>query len=151
MVTSRSIGRDYNRTGAAGQPGNDRVAEDIGVGYTLKAGGTGMNRLWINFWLAAAAFLDLLALGTTGLLLRYLVPPGRGRGGWAAAEPSFFWLHRHDWRDLHFYFAAVFLLLAATHLLLHWKWISCRLRELRAGRRPPEKVGPPDCGGEPIR
>ena len=109
-----------------------------------------MNRLWLNFWLEAAAFLDLLALGTTGLLLRYLVPAGGGRGRWPAGEPSFFWLPRHDWRDLHFFFAAAFLLLAATHLLLHWKWISCRLRELRAGRRP-SGSGPPDCSGGPIR
>jgi hypothetical protein len=65
----------------------------------------------------ASAFLGFVALTTTGVLLRYLLPPGSGRF-------STVWeLDRHEWGGIHFWIAVAFFSVLAVHLVLHWRWI----------------------------
>ena len=95
-----------------------------------------MKRTALNFWTDAAAFLGFAFLTTSGILLRYQLPPGSGRreafgqGSQALEKPvAVLWgLTRHEWGDLHYYLALCLMLILSLHLFLHWKWIACVTR-----------------------
>jgi hypothetical protein len=42
---------------------------------------------------------------------------------------------RHEWRNIHFYFALFFLTLMVVHILLHWSWIKGYFKSLLGMRR----------------
>lgn len=64
-----------------------------------------------------ASFIGLLLLISSGVVMRYTLPPrSRGETNWN--------LTRHEWGDLHYYISIVFLVLMALHLLLHIKYIK---------------------------
>jgi Domain of unknown function (DUF4405) len=93
-----------------------------------------MKRTDLNFIIDVTAFIGFIVLTTTGVLMRYILPPGSG-------HYSTIWgLDRHEWGGIHFWISVVFFSLLALHLILHWRWImsvvSGRPREgsgLRAG------------------
>lgn len=63
------------------------------------------------------AFAAFLFLTSTGILLRYLLPPGSGR--WSEV-----WgMTRHQWGEIHFWIALAFFAVLAFHLLQHWRFI----------------------------
>ncbi len=76
----------------------------------------------LNFIIDSVSFFAFVLLITTGVLMRYLLPPGSGRistiWGW----------NRHDWGDIHFWIAVIFLSILALHLILHWDWVVCRIK-----------------------
>lgn len=93
-----------------------------------------MKRSKLNFTFDAIAFAGFVFLTTTGVLMRYALPPGSRR------FKTIWGLDRHEWGDIHFWISIVFLGLLAMHLVLHWRWIiniiTGRPREgsgLRAG------------------
>ncbi|MCG6941667.1 MAG: DUF4405 domain-containing protein [Thiohalocapsa sp.] len=76
-----------------------------------------MNRQRLNFLVDAVAFTAFAFLTTTGVLSRYVLPPGSGR------YATLWGLNRHGWGDIHFWVAVVLLGVLALHVALHWKWI----------------------------
>lgn len=70
-----------------------------------------------NLIVDGLAFAGFLLLVTTGVLMRYVLPPGSGR------RAAIWGLDRHGWGSLHFWIAVVFFTILALHLILHWKWI----------------------------
>jgi hypothetical protein len=85
-----------------------------------------MHRSRLNFLIDALAFAAFVFLTTTGILMRYLLPPGSGR--WALL-----WgLGRHDWGEVHFWIAVILFGLLTLHLVLHWRWVLSMVR----GQRP---------------
>jgi hypothetical protein len=102
-----------------------------------------MRRTTVNFFVDAVAFLDLLGLITTGTILKVVLPPGSGgghgrgfRGGRGPDDvKELLGLGRHDWGDVHFVVATLFVLLVLIHLVLHWAWIrSCLCAFVRPAR-----------------
>jgi len=95
-----------------------------------------MKRSNLNFLVDAASFVAFLFLLSTGLLLRYQLPPGsgglegRGTGSNAAYRlVTLLWDRtRHDWGEIHFWIAVALVTVLALHLFLHWKWIVCAIR-----------------------
>jgi hypothetical protein len=85
-----------------------------------------MHRPTLNFLIDAAAFVAFAFLTTTGVLTRYVLPPGSGR------YATLWGLNRHGWGDLHFWVAVVLLGVLALHLVLHWRWILCIVRGQRS-------------------
>ena len=78
-----------------------------------------MKRTNLNFIIDVIAFVGFVMLTTTGVLMRYILPPGSGRY-------STIWsFDRHQWGDLHFWISVVFFSILALHLVLHWHWIVC--------------------------
>jgi len=76
-----------------------------------------MKRINLNFIIDVAAFVGFVLLTTTGVLMRYILPPGSGRY-------STIWsLDRHEWGGIHFWISVVFFSILALHLILHWRWI----------------------------
>ena len=73
----------------------------------------------INFVIDLISLLVLLALAATGLLLKYVLPPG-SRGGRGLR----LWdMTRHEWGDIHFWLSIVLAVLVIVHLALHWTWV----------------------------
>jgi membrane associated rhomboid family serine protease len=68
--------------------------------------------------LNALLWLVFCAMGGTGLLLAFRLPPGsrggRGLSAWG--------LSRHEWGDWHTWLSYAFLALIFAHLALHWRW-----------------------------
>ena len=77
-----------------------------------------MKRTKLNFIIDVVAFVGFVGLTTTGVLMRYILPPGSG-------HYSIIWsLDRHEWGGIHFWISVVFFLILALHLVLHWRWIA---------------------------
>jgi len=95
-----------------------------------------MTRTHLNFVIDALAFGAFLFLGSTGVLLRYQLPPGsgglHGRGaGPGEAQQTVLTLWnwtRHDWGAIHFWIACALMAVLAFHLFLHWRWVVCVVR-----------------------
>ncbi len=76
-----------------------------------------MKRTNLNFIIDLVAFVGFVVLTTTGVLMRYILPPGSG-------HYSTIWsLDRHEWGGIHFWISVVFFSVLALHLVLHWRWI----------------------------
>ena len=75
-----------------------------------------------NFLLDAAALAALLLLLSTGILIRWVLPPGSGH------FLTLWGMDRHGWGSIHFWIAVAFAVLMAVHLILHWSWIACMIR-----------------------
>jgi hypothetical protein len=76
-----------------------------------------MKRPTLNFAIDAVAFAGFVLLATTGVLMRYILPPGSGR------FLTIWGLDRHEWGQIHFWISFIFLGILAVHLVLHWRWI----------------------------
>ena len=63
--------------------------------------------------------------------MKYILPPGTGARHHGIDEHTRFLLGwgRHDWGDLHFILAVIFVILMVIHIILHWKWIVDYLRK----------------------
>ncbi len=78
-----------------------------------------MNKLTWNRVVDFLLWIAICLMLATGFILRYRLPPGsRGGGGLSIWSWS-----RHDWGDLHMWFAYTACALVALHLLLHWRWL----------------------------
>ena len=86
-----------------------------------------MSKSTTNLLVDAVAFAAIMLLGATGILIRYVLPPGSGHF-------SQLWgMDRHQWGQVHFWFAVVLLSTLALHLILHWHWVVCMVKG-RPGR-----------------
>ncbi|HNQ77349.1 MAG TPA: DUF4405 domain-containing protein [Acidobacteriota bacterium] len=79
---------------------------------------SGKRKRNLNFIIDSVAFVILMVMTSTGVLMRYFLPPGR-----CDKRHTMLGLQRHEWGDLHFWLALVFFSLMAVHIYLHWKWI----------------------------
>ncbi|MBM4086468.1 MAG: DUF4405 domain-containing protein [Planctomycetes bacterium] len=94
------------------------------------------------------AFVNILALMATGVILRWVLPPGSGgghgfRGGRGPrTEPKTFldW-GRHDWGDAHFWLAVIFTCMIVVHLVLNWPWIRATFFPRKPKREPSAATG----------
>ncbi len=63
------------------------------------------------------AFISFIFVVSTGVLMRYVLPPRSGR------SIEILGMSRHEWGDIHFYITFIFLVILSIHLFLHWKFI----------------------------
>jgi len=94
-----------------------------------------MKRTALNFIVDLISFVNLLILAFTGFIIKYILPPGSGghgrgyRGGRGPGEIKELWsMSRHEWGDIHFYLAVLFVVLIMVHIILHWGWIRNYLK-----------------------
>jgi hypothetical protein len=76
-----------------------------------------MKRAHTFFLVDAVAFVLFALLTSTGVLVRYVLPPGSGR--WS----TLWGMDRHEWGSVHFWMAVALLGTLALHLFFHWKWV----------------------------
>jgi hypothetical protein len=99
-----------------------------------------MSKVWRNFAIDVVLVLQVVALATTGAIMKWALPPGSGgrgwRGGMGLGGPrTLLGMTRHDWGDVHFWIAVGLVVAIGLHLAVHWRWIVCRVRDLHlAGR-----------------
>lgn len=90
-----------------------------------------MSRTRWNTVVDAVAYFGLVLLASSGLMLRFQLPPGSGGlhgigSGPGAGDRSvtIVWgLSRHEWGNIHYWIALLLMGVLAVHLILHWKWI----------------------------
>jgi len=95
-----------------------------------------MSRSTLNFILDLVSFLNLLGLAFTGFIIKYMLPPGtsglgrilHGGSGRGVQIEEFWSMTRHEWGNIHFYLAVVFVVLMIIHVILHWTWIKCYVK-----------------------
>lgn len=95
-----------------------------------------MKRNTLNFAVDGVTALVMFGLVATGLIVRFVLPPGSGRS-------RLLWgLGRHDWGDLHFWLAVGISVMVLIHTALHWRWVcATALRLFRRGATEPASVG----------
>lgn len=76
-----------------------------------------MRKPTINFTIDIFAFLAFIFLISTGFLIYLVLPAGSGGS-------SIWGMTRHEWGDIHFWFAIFFISLISVHFILHWSWIK---------------------------
>jgi hypothetical protein len=96
---------------------------------------SGSNKVRINFVIDLVIFAFMLLMIGTGLVIRYILPAGTG-GGHGGTRLLLFGMNRHDFGDLHAWFAFGLVGAAALHVALHWTWV-CRTfqRIVRGGAK----------------
>jgi hypothetical protein len=93
-----------------------------------------MSKPTVNFLVDAVAFAAIMLLSTTGVLIRYVLPPGSGH------FQQLWGMDRHQWGQVHFWIAVVLLSTLALHFVLHWHWVVCMAKG-RPGRDSAMRVG----------
>lgn len=93
-----------------------------------------MKRTKLNFLIDVLSYSFFLFLITTGILMRYILPPGTGR------FVTIWGMSRHDWGTIHFWISVTFLAFMVLHVYLHWKWIVC-MTTGKPGKRSGIKTG----------
>ena len=81
-----------------------------------------MKRKNLNLIVDIGAFAGFVLLTTTGILMRYLLPPGSGH------HSAIWGMDRHQWGSVHFWVSMALFLVLTLHLLLHWRWIAAVVR-----------------------
>jgi len=95
-----------------------------------------MKRSTLNFVIDLISFVDLLGMIFTGIIMRYILPPGTGGRGGGGSDGigrhiKYLWsMTRHEWGSIHFYLALAFIVLMTAHILLHWTWIKSYVKSL---------------------
>lgn len=72
-------------------------------------------------------FLCMIGIIFVGFLMGLVLPKG------PAVEESakyFLSLHRHQWGNIHFYLSIAFTVLLIIHLVLSWKWIKGKAKQI---------------------
>lgn len=93
-----------------------------------------MRRNTLNFMVDAISLLVMFAMIATGLVIRFILPPGSGGRGHGGGGLSLWGWGRHEWGDLHFWLAAGLASLLLVHVALHWAWVCVVARGLVSGR-----------------
>jgi len=72
-------------------------------------------------------FICLGGMTLIGILLGLVITAGP-----AAAESAkyFFGLHRHQWGNIHAYLSIAFVVLTIVHIVLNWKWVTAKTRQI---------------------
>lgn len=90
-----------------------------------------MRRSSLNFIIDSISFMNILCLAFTGLIMKYVLPPGTGGLGRRLHEGAgrehikeLWSMSRHEWGDIHFCLAILFIVLMIVHIILHWSWIK---------------------------
>jgi hypothetical protein len=86
-----------------------------------------MRKTTYRFWVDVILFIALFGVVITGLIMAFFTDSGP-----YVKETSkyFLELHRHQWGGIHFYFAIVFTIFILTHLVLEWRWIKGKTKNL---------------------
>ena len=81
-----------------------------------------MKRNNLNLAIDCLALVVLVWLASTGMAIYLRLPAGSGH------RLELFGLSRHEWGEVHLRLGLIFLFLIVIHLLLHWNWLWCVLK-----------------------
>jgi hypothetical protein len=98
-----------------------------------------MNKAAVGFWSNVCLFFAFISLAFTGAVMEWGFSHGGAGKGWqggrgaleGAGEASsrfFLGIHKSEWGEIHFILALVLVSLVLVHLILHWNWIVCSVK-----------------------
>ena len=87
-----------------------------------------MKRNMLNFLIDAVSAGVMLGMIATGLVIRFVLPPGSG------SRRLLWGLGRHDWGDVHFWLAVAVGVAVVVHIALHWQWVCVTTLRFVPGR-----------------
>lgn len=91
-----------------------------------------MRRSMLNFIVDVLTLLAILVMIATGLVIRFVLPPGTG--GRHGEGGLLLWGYgRHDWGDVHFWAAVALGVLLVVHVALHWSWVCTMVQQVLRG------------------
>jgi hypothetical protein len=93
----------------------------------IKGGFQRMKKTDWQYLVDTLLFICMVGIALIGFLMGLIIPKGP-----QASETTkyFLGLHRHQWGNIHFYLAIAFVGLIVIHLILSWKWIKGKARQL---------------------
>jgi hypothetical protein len=89
-----------------------------------------MRKAKINLVIDAMIGLAFLVEAVSGFVLWAVLAHGGYQGGRNLLYEGTFIFSRSAWLSLHDWFALVMVLGVLAHVVLHWKWIACVVRNL---------------------
>jgi hypothetical protein len=90
----------------------------------------GMSKITLrNWWIDAVLFSSALIAALSGLYFLYF-PSGGYQGGRNPYYNIQVLFSRHTWDDLHMWGGVVMIVVAITHLILHWSWVVNMTRRM---------------------
>ncbi|MBM2835641.1 MAG: hypothetical protein HW406_2802 [Candidatus Brocadiaceae bacterium] len=91
-----------------------------------------MDKSKVNLVIDALMFLCVMAIAGIGLLIKYVLLPGKETAAVYGRKVDLFLfgMDRHAWGTIHFIIACVFLGLLTAHIVLHWNMIVSVYRRL---------------------
>ncbi len=108
-----------------------------------------LRKAHLNLFLDAIIGLAFIVEAVSGFVLWLVLPHGGFQGGRNPAFARTFLLSRGDWLTLHDWGALVMTAGVLLHIVLHWRWIVCIVRDLwRQAFRRSEKVAVAECPSE---
>lgn len=90
------------------------------------------NRSFINIVVDIVLLLLLIAISSTGMIMKYTMPSGyavRHEGARSYAS-DVLGLGRHGWGNVHWVLSVLFLLFLVLHIILHWKMIVAIVKRM---------------------
>src|SRR4030043_1927201 len=75
----------------------------------------------------ALLFVCLIGMAFIGVLLGLVISEGPVSSG---GSKYFLGLHRHQWGDIHAYLSIAFVVLMVVHIVLSWKWVMAKTRQI---------------------
>jgi len=86
-----------------------------------------MKKTDLQYLVDTLLFLCIIGLVSIGFLMGLVLPKGP-----SAPESAkyFLRLHRHQWGNIHFYLSIAFTVFVIIHLILSWKWIKGKARQV---------------------
>jgi len=90
----------------------------------------------VNLVIDALMFLCLMAIAGIGLLIKFVLIPGKDRWGKYGrnVDLRFLQMDRHEWGTIHLVCGLVLLSLLVLHIALHWRQIVGIYRILVRGK-----------------
>jgi hypothetical protein len=86
-----------------------------------------MKKTTLRFFVDVLLFITMFGLLATGVIMVFFTASGPNV---LESSKYFFQLHRHQWGNIHSYFALLSILLLVIHLILEWNWIKGKTRNL---------------------
>ena len=102
-----------------------------------------MKKHRLNFAVDLVTLLLMLAMVATGLIIRYVLPPGSG-GHDGGPALSVWGLSRHGWGAVHFWLAVAVAVVLLLHVALHWAWVCGVVRRWVVGSEAQGRKQPRD-------
>jgi predicted ferric reductase len=85
-----------------------------------------MSKNKLNFLVDFLALLSFLVTAKTGLIIFFFLPDGVRQGRYQ----EFFGIAKSTYSAIHDWAGIILIILVVIHLILHWQWIVCSIKNL---------------------
>lgn len=92
------------------------------------------NKAKINLGVDIVIGLSFLVAAVSGVILLFAGSGGFQGGRNPAFTQTILFLSRNDWKLLHDWSAVIMIIGTFVHLIFHWNWITCMIKNMLRGK-----------------